>query len=368
MTFSKLIAGTVPHHGKYSSRSGVAVRYLIAHHWAGTGRSGYGRLIDPNADVSANYIIMDGLTYGQVPEEHRAWTSGSWDADAPAITVEAQNSAGAPEWPLSPANYEAYIRLTADIASRYGWGYVNRTRVKGHREFSATACPGPWLWARLDDFVAKAHAILTGGKPIVTPPSGSNPSGKSVAELAQAVLRGEYGNGDERKRRLGANYDAVQAEVNRLLGQVAPVNQATTISALAQAVLRGEYGNGDERVRWLGANYNAVQAEVNRLLGLAAPANPNRLVDIDRLAQAVLRGEYGNGEERKHKLGANYAAVQDRVNALLSGNAKPTVSIDKIAREVYRGDWGNGADRVSKLRSAGYDPAVVQRRVNELFY
>lgn len=40
--------------------------------------------------------------------------------------------------------------------------------------------------------------------------------------------------------------------------------------------------------------------------------------------------------------------------------------IDEIAREVIRGDWGNGADRRNRLIAAGYDYAAVQARVNEL--
>lgn len=41
--------------------------------------------------------------------------------------------------------------------------------------------------------------------------------------------------------------------------------------------------------------------------------------DIDQLARDCIRGKYGNGETRKKLLGANYAAVQHRVNILLRG-------------------------------------------------
>ncbi len=40
----------------------------------------------------------------------------------------------------------------------------------------------------------------------------------SIADLAAAVIRGDFGNGPDRVAALGANYDAVQAEVNRILG------------------------------------------------------------------------------------------------------------------------------------------------------
>ena len=41
-------------------------------------------------------------------------------------------------------------------------------------------------------------------------------------------------------------------------------------------------------------------------------------------------------------------------------------SVDTIAREVIRGDWGNGDERKKKLTASGYDYSAVQKRVNEL--
>lgn len=51
--------------------------------------------------------------------------------------------------------------------------------------------------------------------------SGAVPSG-SIADLAAAVIRGEYGNGPQREAALGSLYAEVQAEVNRILGGGAP--------------------------------------------------------------------------------------------------------------------------------------------------
>lgn len=45
---------------------------------------------------------------------------------------------------------------------------------------------------------------------------------------------------------------------------------------------------------------------------------------------------------------------------------KPTKSIDEVAQEVIDGKWGNGDERISKLKKAGYDPEAVQKKVNEL--
>lgn len=318
MTFSRLIKSTAAHHNKYTSRQGRGVTRVIVHHWAGT-RGGDARLTNPREDVSTNYILYsDGTLVGQVPEEYRAWTSGSWEADSYSITVEVQNSAVGGQWPVSDKAIAKLVELIADVGRRYKWGSVTRSRVRGHREFAATACPGPYLWDRLNSIASQANAKLGGKAPAPVKPSA--PSG-SLDAIAQAVIRGEYGNGDERKRRLGSRYNEVQARVNQLLGIAAAPKPAAkpaapNIDALADAVIRGDYGVGDERRRRLGNNYAAVQARVNQKLGIT-PAKTAPSQSIDALARAVIRGDYGNGAERQRRLGSRYNAVQARVNQIL---------------------------------------------------
>lgn len=92
---------------------------------------------------------------------------------------------------------------------------------------------------------------------------------------------------------------------------------------------------------------------------------------VAEIAREVALGKWGNGNERKAKLeaaGYDPAEVQAVVNELLTGK-KPAAgkkSVDTIAREVIAGKWGNGIARKLKLKAAGYDPAEVQKRVNEL--
>ena len=90
--------------------------------------------------------------------------------------------------------------------------------------------------------------------------STPSPAPTDVNALADAVMRGEYGNGEERKRALSEVYDVVQVIVNLRSGSQAGV------SALADAVIRGDYGNGEERKRALGDAYTAVQKVVNKKL------------------------------------------------------------------------------------------------------
>lgn len=41
-------------------------------------------------------------------------------------------------------------------------------------------------------------------------------------------------------------------------------------------------------------------------------------------------------------------------------------SVDDLAKEVIKGNWGNGGERKTKLTNAGYDYSTVQARVNEM--
>lgn len=52
--------------------------------------------------------------------------------------------------------------------------------------------------------------------------------------------------------------------------------------------------------------------------------------DIENLAKEVIRGNFGNGQERKDLLGENYEEIQKRVNELMKGTAgTKTIPSDK---------------------------------------
>ncbi len=85
------------------------------------------------------------------------------------------------------------------------------------------------------------------------------------------------------------------------------------------------------------------------------------------IAEEVLAGKWGNGDERRTRLteeGYDYTAIQNLVNEKLGSTAKK--STDEIAREVIRGEWGNGAERKQRLTDAGYDYRTIQNRVDEM--
>ena len=52
--------------------------------------------------------------------------------------------------------------------------------------------------------------------------------------------------------------------------------------------------------------------------------------DVEKLAKEVVRGKFGNGQERKDLLGENYEEIQKRVNELMKGSAGlKTIPSDK---------------------------------------
>ena len=79
---------------------------------------------------------------------------------------------------------------------------------------------------------------------------------KTDNEIVKEVLSGEWGNGKVRKEALtasGYDYTNIQKEVTR-------------ISKLTDKTLEGKFGTGQDRVKALGADYDIVQWNVNRLM------------------------------------------------------------------------------------------------------
>lgn len=144
-------------------------------------------------------------------------------------------------------------------------------------------------------------------------------------------------------------------------GNPAETDATKSVAELAQEVLDGKWGNGNEReaaLKAAGYDYEAVQDKVNQILSTTAKKT------VEELAQEVLDGKWGDGDSRKAALifaGYDYSAVQKKVNELLAKK-----SVAEIAREVIAGKWGNNPERATKLKAAGYDPVAVQKKVNEL--
>lgn len=58
--------------------------------------------------------------------------------------------------------------------------------------------------------------------------------------------------------------------------------------------------------------------------------------DVENLAKEVIRGNFGNGQQRKDLLGENYAEVQKRVNELMKGSAGSKKTSEASAESVKK--------------------------------
>lgn len=160
-------------------------------------------------------------------------------------------------------------------------------------------------------------AKLTPVKPKpIKPVAKPKPVKQSNHEVAQGVIKGFYGNGSGRQKNVekaGYNFNAVQAEVNNILNvKPAPVKKSNI--AIANEVIKGGWGSGNDRkvkLERAGYNYNAIQNEVNRLLGASSRKSNNTIV------KEVLEGKWGNNPIRDQKLnkaGYNAKEIQRLVN------------------------------------------------------
>lgn len=83
---------------------------------------------------------------------------------------------------------------------------------------------------------------------------------KTTEELADEVFEGVYGDGEERRQKLGDRYREVQDLVNIIYKR----RNDEVLLTLVKRTMRGDYGIGEERKRYLGGRYNEVQYQVNR--------------------------------------------------------------------------------------------------------
>ena len=142
-------------------------------------------------------------------------------------------------------------------------------------------------------------------------------------------------------------------------------NTLKSLTTVANEVIQGLWGNGQERYDSLanaGYDPQTVQDKVNEIL------NAGEVADLTTVANEVIQGLWGNGQERYDSLtnaGYDPQAVQDKVNEIL--NAGEVADLTTVANEVIQGLWGNGQERYDSLTNAGYDPQAVQDKVNEMF-
>ncbi len=90
-------------------------------------------------------------------------------------------------------------------------------------------------------------------------PRSKSANTTTLESLANDVIKGKYGSGYSRMRKLGKYAPSVQAIVNYKLKAI---NYSSCIGALKAEVLKGNLGNGALRKSLLGPYYNDVQKRI----------------------------------------------------------------------------------------------------------
>ncbi len=305
-------------------RLGYGISEIIIHHAATTDFDGIARTFQNAARAaSAHYGVGRNSNVDQyVSESDIAWHCGNWGHNSRSIGIENVNSSGAPNWEIAPQTFETLVELCTSIAKRHGLLPLRvGVNLFGHKDVSdkPTACPFA-LHGRLQELADRVNAAANSATPAPSAPRKSNDV------IANEVIAGAWGNGDDRKARLataGYDYGTIQAIVNQRVGggSSAPAPSRPSNETIADQVIAGAWGNGDDRRNRLavaGYDYAAIQAAVNQKLGIgaAAPARKSN----DQIANEVIVGNWGNGDDRKARLataGYDYGTIQAIVNRKL---------------------------------------------------
>lgn len=133
------------------------------------------------------------------------------------------------------------------------------------------------------------------------------------------------------------------------------------------------WGKLKSGVGWISLDYaKKIENDKTEATKVEDKREPTK-AELEAVAKDVINGKYGNGATRKQKLadaGWDYETVQTIVDQMMSGTygkATTKKSNEIIAKEVIRGLWGNGQERVKRLTDAGYDPKVIQNIVNKMY-
>lgn len=255
MSKSSLVEIIVPaDEGNYTKgRSGRSIEAITLHHMAGRLTAEQcGRIFQAKGRYGSSHygVGYDGSIANYVDEDDTAWTNSNWDSNCKSITIEISDNDNS--WYVNDTTLNAVIKLVADIAKRRGLGtLVPGKNLTWHSMFTNTTCPGDYLRSKMQYIADEANKI-NNPEPIKE---------KTTEELAQEVIAGKYGNGEDRKNALGDRYAEVQARVNEILAP-AP-KQNVDILDLVRKTIRGDFGNGEDRKSALGSNYDEVQRQVN---------------------------------------------------------------------------------------------------------
>lgn len=172
---------------------------MILLHYTGmpTGVEALARLRDPDAKVSAHYMVEeDGAVFALVPEQFRAWHAGQafwWgerDINSSSIGVELVNPGH--EWgyrPFPNPQIEAVIALLTDIRSRW---LVPNAHILGHSDVAPDRKEDPGELFPFKRLAEAGHGLWAEPDPAPGPTLAEGDQGPDVFALQAGLTRLGY--------------------------------------------------------------------------------------------------------------------------------------------------------------------------------
>lgn len=266
-----------------------------------------GNVFAPTAKrASSNYGIgTDGRIAMYVEEKDRSWCSSNSANDNRAITIECASDKTHP-YAINDKVYKALIELLVDICKRNGipelkWkadkfliGQPDKQNMTVHRWFANKSCPGDYIYNRLGQIASEVNAKLNSGSTNVKP---------KILYRVQTGAFSKKANADAMLTKVkAAGFDTYMVKVDNLYKiQVGAFSKKTNADAMAAKLKAAGF-----------------DTYITTKSGTAVTTSSKK--SIDEIAREVIRGLWGNGQDRKDRItkaGYNYSAVQKRVNELL---------------------------------------------------
>ena len=263
---------------------------------------------------SCNYGIgPDGRVGMYVEEKNRSWCSSSNENDQRAVTIECASDTVAP-YAFKDIVYNKLIELCVDICKR------NRKKKL--------------LW--LGD---KDKTLLY------------KPASDEMVLTVHRWFANKSCPGDWMYSRMGDLASKVTAKLGGTMSSVIKDNPVSTILYRVQIGAFGNKANAEKLMKKVkDSGFDTYMVQVDNLYKIQVGAFSNKAKAVDL--------------SNKLKTAGFNAYVTTKSGTFVSSKTKKTV--DEIAHEVIQGLWGNGQDRINRLRVAGYDPIIIQNKVNQL--